>query len=470
HCPDCDVAINAQTAEQIVAKLATKYRGRRIRLLAPLVIGRKGYYTDLAEWAHNKGYPTLRVDGTDIPTDAWPRLDRFNEHDIELPVAELAVAPKAEAELEQAVEHALWLGRGMVRVVPASEHGNGRRAAGELYSTERACPSCGRSFEPLDPRMFSYNSLRGWCEACFGTGVTIVADEEEGDELWLRESGNGGSAARRVSSRKNVRGARSGRRSARGRANGHDDAEPETCAACGGRRLNAEAEAVYFRGESISDFGAMSIRDARAYFRRLKLAGRERDIARDVLPELVNRLEFLDLVGLGYLTLDRGAPTLSGGEAQRIRLASQLGSNLRGVCYILDEPTIGLHPRDNGLLLDTIGALSAKGNTVVVVEHDEETIRRAEHVIDLGPGAGTHGGEVVASGTLEDLLAVPRSVTGQVLASPPRHPMMPRRPTTAAARDAAAESGGAVVVRGARRHNLKDIDVAVPLERLVCVT
>src|SRR5690606_784220 len=170
--------------------------------------------------------------------------------------------------------------------------------------------------------------------------------------------------------------------------------------------------------------------------------------------------------GLGYLSLDRGAPTLSGGEAQRIRLASQLGSNLRGVCYILDEPTIGLHSRDNGLLLDTITALSAKGNTVVVVEHDEETIRRAEHVIDLGPGAGTRGGEVVASGTLDALLAAPRSVTGRVLADPPRPPIMPRRPT----QPAGAEHGAALVIRGARRHNLKDIDVAIPLERLVCVT
>src|SRR5690606_17496277 len=181
---------------------------------------------------------------------------------------------------------------------------------------------------------------------------------------------------------------------------------------------------------------------------------------------------FLDPVGLGYLTLDRGAPTLSGGEAQRIRLASQLGSNLRGVCYILDEPTIGLHPRDNDLLLDTIGALSTKGNTVVVVEHDEETIRRAEHVIDLAPGAGVHGGEVVASGPLDALLAAPRSVTGRVLADPPRHPMMPRRPTAVpatgsgrAARgaSAAATNAEALVIRGARRHNLKGIDVAVPL-------
>src|SRR5690606_33819361 len=442
------------------AKLATKYRGRRIRLLAPLVIGRKGYYTDLAEWARNKGYATLRVDGVDLPTDAWPRLDRFKEHDIELPVAEIAVAPKADAALKEAVDAALRLGRGMVRVVAASRGGNGRAAAGELYSTERSCPSCGHSVEPLAPRMFSYNSRHGWCEACYGTGLATFTDDDESDEPWL-DNGAARATSRRAK-RKRRRGA--GRAVERG-GDGLGGAEPDVCAECEGQRLNPQALAVYFRGFSIADFGADSVREALEYFRGLKLKGREREIARDVLPELVGRLTFLDLVGLGYLTLDRGAPTLSGGEAQRIRLASQLGSNLRGVCYILDEPTIGLHPRDNVLLLDTISALSAKGNTVVVVEHDEETIRRAEHVIDLGPGAGTRGGEVVASGTLDALLAAPRSVTGRVLADPPRHPIMPRRPT----QPAGAEHGAALVIRGARRHNLKDIDVAIPLERLVCV-
>jgi len=473
HCPDCDVPINAQTPEQIVAKLATKYRGRRIRLLAPLVIGRKGYYTDLAEWARNKGYATLRVDGVDVPTDQWPRLDRFKEHDIELPVAEIAVKPSADAELEQAVGAALRLGRGMVRVVAAgrgSSGGGGNGVPGELYSTERACPSCGRSFEPLDPRMFSYNSRHGWCEACYGTGLATATDDDVSDEPWLTEA-TGRAAARSVKRRRRTGNGASG-------LDGADDVCPE----CEGRRLNPTALAVYFRGYSIADFCADSVREALDYLRRLKLEGREREIARDVLPELVSRLEFLDRVGLGYLTLDRGAPTLSGGEAQRIRLASQLGSNLRGVCYILDEPTIGLHPRDNGLLLDTIGALSMKGNTVVVVEHDEETIRRAEHVIDLGPGAGVHGGEVVASGPLHAVLKAPRSVTGRVLADPPRHPMLPRRPTVVPASESRGRNRGsnrraandasndALVVRGARRHNLKSIDVAVPLRRLVCVT
>ncbi|HEU4618545.1 MAG TPA: excinuclease ABC subunit UvrA [Gammaproteobacteria bacterium] len=454
HCPDCGVEILAQSREAIVAKLATKYRGRKIAVLAPLVLGRKGYYTDLADWARGKGYETLRVDGVPTPTASWPRLDRFKEHDIELPVGELVVRPEADRELAELVDRALRLGRNMLRVLPEpKDRGSGgvRRsraaasdARAELYSAERACPSCSRSFEPLDPRLFSYNSRYGWCPACYGTGLELegfdaLATGEE--EAWLEP----------------------GERAAE--AENGADGEAAACPECEGTRLRPEANAVYFRDRSIADFGALSIERALAYFERLKLKRREEQIARDVLPELVSRLRFLKLVGLGYVTLDRAAPTLSGGEAQRIRLASQLGSNLRGVCYILDEPTIGLHPRDNGLLLDTVEELARKGNTVVVVEHDEETIRRAEHIVDLGPGAGTQGGEVVFSGDLRALMQSPRSITGRVLADPPKHPLMPRRPTSIGPR-----ASDVLRVLGASRHNLKRIDLALPLHRLVCVT
>ena len=221
-----------------------------------------------------------------------------------------------------------------------------------------------------------------------------------------------------------------------------------------------------FHGETIAEVTARSIADSLAYFKKLKLEAREREIARDVTPELVGRLGFLDLVGLGYLTLDRAAPTLSGGEAQRIRLAAQLGSNLRGVCYILDEPTIGLHPRDNALLLATIEKLVAKGNTVVVVEHDEETIRRAEHVVDLGPGAGRNGGEVVVNGSLAELIANERSVTGRMLAAPPQHPLA-RAPHDA---QGSAVDAAWLELEGVARNNLRGLDVALPLARLVCVT
>ncbi len=425
HCPDCGVPIDAQSLEAIHAKVMKRYRGKRVVLLAPLVIARKGYYTELAEWSANRGYAALRVDGVLTPTAAWPRLDRFKVHDIELPVAELAVSPKAGPELEVALAEAVKLGRNMVRVLEAGTDD------GELFSTERACPSCSRSFEPLDPRLFSYNSKYGWCPECFGTGVELAGfdAEQSGEESeW-------------------------------------EDAEARACSACAGRRLKPDALAVRFHGETIAEVTARSIADSLAYFGGLQLEARERDIARDVMPELVGRLGFLDLVGLGYLTLDRAAPTLSGGEAQRIRLAAQLGSNLRGVCYILDEPTIGLHPRDNALLLATIEKLAAKGNTVVVVEHDEDTIRRAQHVVDLGPGAGRNGGEVVVNGSLADLIANERSVTGRMLAAPPRHPFAQRRTTRKRADDVAW-----LRLEGVTRNNLRRLDVELPLARLVCVT
>jgi excinuclease ABC subunit A len=439
HCPDCSVPIDAQTLDAIHAKVMKRYRGKRVALLAPLVIGRKGYYTELADWAAARGYAALRVDGVLTPTDDWPRLDRFKEHDIELPVAELDIKPAAGRELAAALAQAVKLGRNMVRVLPAKGAGAAdgdpwkSPQGGELFSTERACPKCSRSFEPLDPRLFSYNSRYGWCPECYGTGVEIAGfdAEQSGEEVAWTE---GGGVA-------------------------------EACAACAGRRLKPEALAVQFHGENIAAVTARSVAASLAVFKKLKLGTREREIARDVVPELESRLGFLDLVGLGYLALDRAAPTLSGGEAQRIRLAAQLGSNLRGVCYILDEPTIGLHPRDNALLLDTIGKLAAKGNTVVVVEHDEETIRRAEHIVDLGPGAGRNGGEVIVNGSLRDLMQSERSITGRVLAAPPRHPLAERRKTRK------GDAGTAwLELEGVTRHNLRKLDVALPLERLVCVT
>ncbi len=433
HCPDCGVPIDAQSLDAIHAKVMKRYRGRRVSLLAPLVIGRKGYYTELAEWAANRGYAELRVDGALTPTDAWPRLDRFKVHDIELPVAQIEVKPDKGRELGDALAQAVKLGRNMVRVLPARVLPPGA-ADGELFSTERACPKCSRSFEPLDPRLFSYNSRYGWCPQCFGTGVELddFDDEQSGEEVEWAEP----------------------------------DGYAQPCAACRGQRLKPQALAVRFHGQTIAEVTARSVASAHRYFEKLKLEAREREIARDVTPELVGRLGFLELVGLGYLTLDRAAPTLSGGEAQRIRLAAQLGSNLRGVCYILDEPTIGLHPRDNALLLETIERLCAKGNTVVVVEHDEETIRRAEHIVDLGPGAGRNGGEVVVNGSFADLVASEHSITGRALASPPQHPLRERRKTH--------KNGGLdtawLELEGVERHNLRGLDVALPLARLVCVT
>jgi len=433
YCPDCDVPVEPQTAESILAQLIRAHRNCKITLFAPLVVARKGYYTDLARWAANKGFDQLRVDGRMLPTAAWPRLDRYKEHDIELPVGTLRVSARNEAGLRALLQRALEFGKGIVIAspLPAGERGNKETT----FSTHRACPSCGRSFEELDPRLFSYNSRHGWCADCYGTGIQLAGfdAEQSGEEIWWTDWWEG---------------------------------ETPVCPGCAGQRLNPEALAVRFKEQSIASFAGLTVQAAGVLFNTLKLAGREADIARDILPELRARLKFLADVGLSYLTLDRAAPTLSGGEAQRIRLAAQLGSNLRGVCYILDEPTIGLHPRDNRMLLDTLGRLEGKGNTIVVVEHDEDTIRRAEHVIDLGPGAGVNGGEVVATGPVSRLIRLPQSVTGRFLARPLAHPLFPRRPVNIKGRGA----GAYLEIQGARLHNLKNLTVRFPLRRLTCVT
>ena len=424
HCPDCGIPIEDQSREAIVARIMRAFRGRSVTLLAPLVVARKGYYTDLAKWAASKRYGTLRVDGIDTPTDAWPRLDRFKEHDIDLPVGVVKVSPNAEKALAALLEHALDFGKGMVRVAC-------RGRPERLFSVKRACASCGRSFEELDPRLFSFNSQHGWCRQCYGTGVALDGfdAEQSGEEReWIEAPGDADVA----------------------------------CGACAGRRLRPEALAVRFKDRDIGTLTALTVEAAGSLFTKLRLKGREAQIARDILAELQSRLAFLKQVGLGYLSLDRSAPSLSGGEAQRIRLASQLGSNLKGVCYILDEPTIGLHVRDTRMLLKTLAKLEGKGNTIVVVEHDEDTIRHAEHVIDLGPGAGVRGGEVVAAGSFEELMANPNSVTGRFLANPLPLPLDGARKIEA--RDAKLQ------ITGARLHNLRRVNAKLPLGRLICVS
>jgi excinuclease ABC subunit A len=424
YCPDCDVPIEPQSFESIAAGILKEYRGKQVTLLAPLVVARKGYYTDLAAWAAKKGYAQLRVDGAMQPTSPWPRLSRFKEHTIELPVATLTVSAGAEKELRAALTTALDFGKGVVHILRDPQ-------PVAIFSTRRACPSCARSFAELDPRLFSFNSKHGWCETCFGTGLQMRGFDEEqsGEEVWWNE---------------------------------WLEEEAAVCADCSGERLNEVARHVRLRGESIAALTARSVAAMRSLLATLKFRGRELEIARDVLAEIDSRLTFLEDVGLGYLALDRSAPTLSGGEAQRIRLAAQLGSNLQGVCYILDEPTIGLHPRDNRILLDTLDRLAAKGNSLLVVEHDEDTIRRADHVLDLGPGAGTRGGQVVASGTAQQLQRSPHSVTGRLLAAPLRHPIVARRPVN--------QRSAALTIREAAMHNLCKQTCRVPLGRLVVVT
>ncbi len=530
HCVHDGAAVQPQTPDQIAAQILTRYRGQTVGLLAPLVVGRKGVYTELADWARPRGYTHLRVDGEFLPTDKFPRIDRFKEHTIELPVASLAVSAPSEAELRAQLARALEHGKGVVHVLHgihdlAQAMASGQPTAGigqvEVFSTQRACPVCATSYAELDPRLFSYNSKHGWCPDCVGTGMQLTKEQRRAlDDSVLAADPKG---------------------KEKGREQSFAEAEVEgigntACPSCHGTRLNATARAVRLHhvppapastasstagyaaqavqastdmdasthmgmGIAITDLARLSVRDLRQWFDGLRLQGREADIARDLLPEIKSRLDFLLQVGLGYLTLDRGAPTLSGGEAQRIRLAAQLGSNLQGVCYVLDEPTIGLHARDNHILLNALHNLSSKGNTLVVVEHDEDTIRRAEHLIDIGPGAGVRGGRVVAQGSVADLAAAPESATGRYLLQAMRHPLHPRRavtppaaPQTAApkpaaprraktkrsqAQIAAASAAPAqadiapqswLTLLGAHLHNLKNIDVAVPLKRLVAIT
>jgi excinuclease ABC subunit A len=454
HCAKDGTPVMPQSAQSIAAQLLRDHAGRHVGLLAPLVVNRKGVYTDLAKWAKARGHSHLRVDGEFLRVDPFPRIDRFKEHTIELPVGDIVVDPANETELRDVLVRALDIGKGVMHLLapldglkdamdsgaPTAGHG-----AVTVFSTKRACPTCGTSYPELDPRLFSYNSRHGWCASCVGTGLALTREQRRALDDSKRSDDN------------------------RGREQSFPSDEPEVeglagtpCPECAGTRLNATARGVTFAGEPIGSVAGWSVADARRWVRGLDLSGRDAEISRDVIVEVESRLEFLEQVGLGYLTLDRAAPTLSGGEAQRIRLAAQLGSNLQGVCYVLDEPTIGLHPRDNRVLLDALAHLRSQGNTLVVVEHDEDTIRRADHVIDIGPGAGKRGGRVVAQGTVAELAAHEASITGRFLARPLAHPLQARRRVNG--RDPA------LALQGASMHNLRDLAVRFPLQRLVAVT
>ena len=417
YCPDCDVEVVPKSFETIFSEILTDYKSQTLWVLAPLVMKRKGIYNDLAKWANKKGYKELRVDGKFVSTENFPKLARYKDHTIELPVVCLEVNPNDEKTLKRALQEAITIGKGVISVL---DEENTER----IFSTHRSCPICARSFPELDPRLFSYNSSMGWCPTCFGTGQLIEGFDE----------------------------------TATGEEHAWVDAQAKTCPTCHGERLNEVARSVRFAGKNISEIAHLTVSEARSFFDKLKLKGRDADIAEDALKEIRLRLAFLEEVGLGYLTLDRSAPSLSGGEAQRIRLASQLGSNLQGVCYILDEPTIGLHPRDNRLLLDAMKMLTQKGNTLLVVEHDEDTIREADYVIDVGPGAGVRGGEIIAKGNVTDIMADPNSLTGRYLRQPIAHTFKPKRKVD--------DETHWLTVNQPHLNNLKADKVQIPLERL----
>ena len=462
HCVHDGAPVTSQSPASIAAQLLRDHRGQHVGLLAPLVVNRKGVYTDLAKWAKARGNTHLRVDGEFLPVDPWPRLDRFREHTIELPVGDIVVSPDNEAALRALLDQTLELGKGVMHLLApldglhdAMHQGKGSGKVGEtkVFSTKRACPVCGTSYPELDPRMFSYNSKHGWCGTCVGTGLALTREQRAAfDDTVLGGDDRG-----------------------REQSLPSEEQEPEgvgdsPCPDCAGTRLNPVARAVTFDTEAITDVAQWTVSDTRRWVDGLRLKGRDAEIARDVVTEIASRLQFLEEVGLGYLSLDRAAPSLSGGEAQRIRLAAQLGSNLQGVCYVLDEPTIGLHPRDNQILLDALRKLGDKGNTLVVVEHDEDTIRRADHIIDIGPGAGKRGGHLVAQGGVAALAAAADSTTGRFLSQPMIHPLQPRRPVRPARAGKEAEPAQWLTVEGAHLHNLRDVTARIPLARLVAIT
>ncbi len=440
YCPDCQEPVQGQTRDQLGARLKLELRRRGdLLLLAPVVRNRKGFHTDVAEWAAAHGYAEVRADGKMHKTGERLRLDRFREHDVEIVTGVLEKKPRRAGKPAQAlIDETLKLGNGTLFALD-------NHSKVSVHSTERACPKCGRSFEKLDPKMFSYNSAQGWCPKCRGFGeIFYLPDVDRGaraeavEESWYE----------------------------------WQEGSREICPECHGARLHALARAVRLEtgqksAPTMETFAQMPVAEAERFFRGVKFKGRAALIARDILPEIGERLKFLSRVGLGYLQLGRGVPTLSGGETQRIRLAAQLGSNLSGVLYVLDEPTIGLHARDNEQLLEALESLKSRGNSVVVVEHDEATMRRADHVIDLGPGAGVHGGMVVASGTLAELMRHPESVTGRCLREKRSFPSRGKRREVSGGKNGETRW---LTLKNASANNLKDLTVRFPLNRLVVVT
>jgi excinuclease ABC subunit A len=502
HCPKCGRAISRQTADQIVQRVMALTPEDRVMVLAPIVRGRKGEFKKEMEKLVQHGFTRARVDGELVNLDDDIPLDKRKNHTIEVVIDRLLVKPGIEHRLELSVGLAMKLAGGLVQVaVVGGEE--------QLYSERLACPDCGISVPQLEPRSFSFNSSYGACPECHGLGSRYDFDPAKVIVDWskpLLDGGLGpGSASQNLIHMLQIaatahgldlstpfekfpekvqnlllfgeagKGGKTGfggilaylkRVLEESTSEGYRDflldyMSATECPACHGQRLRPESLAVKVNGLSIADFTELPVSRSLELARKIKLTGREAAIAGRVVHEIVERLQFLNAVGLGYISLDRSAATLSGGEGQRIRLATQIGSKLRGVLYVLDEPSIGLHHRDNARLLKALEELRDLGNTVLVVEHDEETIRRADYVIDLGPGAGRHGGELVAYGTPEEIMEVPGSLTGAYISGRTQIEMRAeRRPT----------NGTGITILGARENNLKNVDVTFPLGVMTVVT
>ncbi|MCR4428724.1 MAG: excinuclease ABC subunit UvrA [Caldiserica bacterium] len=513
-CPNCGHKIERQTLQQIVDFLLSSYSGRRVEVFAPIVRGKKGEFRSLLEDIRKQGFVRARVDGKVYDLSEEIPLGRYEQHSIEIIVDRLVIKEEIRMRLTDSIETALKLAQGLVLISSEGEE--------RIFSEKFSCPECGTSIAEVTPRLFSFNSPYGACPTCDGLGVKkeidpdkVIVDRnlsisEGAIEVWesdyhyqmlrslVEDFGYTthtpisqmdpqvvnmilyGTKEKRVTFRytdplgrehvsrmpfegiiPNLERRYRQSESQAVREEIESFMTATLCPTCQGKRLKKEALSFFINGLNISQLTEMTIKEAFEFFEKLELPPKEALISHQILKEIKSRLRFLLDVGLSYLSLDRPAETLAGGEAQRLRLATQVGSGLVGVLYVLDEPSIGLHPRDNSRLLNTLKRLRDLGNTVVVVEHDEQTIRAADYLIDIGPGAGVHGGFVVCSGSLEDILREPNSLTGKYLKRELTIPVPSNR---------RKGSGKWLWIKGAREHNLKDIDVGFPLGTFICVT
>jgi excinuclease ABC subunit A len=420
HCSKCNAEVGRQTSEQIVDAALQLEHGQKLMILAPIIRGRKGQHRDVMARILGDGFIRARVDTMLLDLNNPPDLDRNKVHTIGAVIDRLVLREGLRQRLAESIALALRHGAGTVILTHLDEDGWHDR----LYSTRFACLQCDQSFDEMAPRTFSFNSPYGACPECDGLGVIVPdgASQEEPGSLWNRQP----------------------------------------CPVCKGSRLRPEGRGVTLGGKRIHELTAMTIQQVRSYFEALNLSGQQAVIARQVLAGIRNRLEFLDRVGLGYLTLDRPSATLSGGESQRIRLAAHIGSGVVGVCYVLDEPTIGLHQRDNGRLIAALQALRDEGNTVIVIEHDEEMMRAADYLVDLGPGAGRQGGDVVASGSVAQLVQHPTSLTARFLRGELAIAMPVQRRKV--------DLKHSITLKNVRTNNLRGIDVSFPLGAFIAVT
>jgi excinuclease ABC subunit A len=409
HCPKCGIPGGATDAGGITDQVLQQFEEEEIWVLAPLIRGRKGHHREIIQRAAKQGFEQVRIDGKVFPASEMPKLDRYLVHDVEAVVSRRKIRRRQREEIRSEVDRALDAGGGMMIVARVERKGE------EFYSTRQSCPQCGAGLPVPDPRLFTWSQKFGACPLCEGSGLAWAPSEDNG--------------------------------------------EPGPCQACGGTRLRPEALAIRLRDRNIGGIAHLTIREARDWVQNLGPTRQE--VSHRILPELISRLTLLEDLGVGYLTLDRAVGTLSTGEAQRIRITAELASNLRGVCYVLDEPTVGLHPRDTEALLKALSDLRDRGNTVVVVEHEEPVIRSADYVIDMGPGAGRNGGRVVSTGSPRALQRSRKSITGTWLRGDGQSPEWARHSLEGAER---------LTVVGANLHNLKNVTVEIPLGRLVCVT